>query len=88
MPKPKYTTITELAAAFKSGELDSSYHLVIDKGGCSLSLRQDGPPMEDCEEAEEAESRRYDHCQQLFKREYACPLEELFELIGIRAEWC
>lgn len=43
MPKPKYTTITELAAAFKSGELDSTYHLVIDKGGCSLSLRQDGP---------------------------------------------
>jgi hypothetical protein len=34
MSKPKYSTITELAAAFKSGELDSTYHLVIDKGGC------------------------------------------------------
>lgn len=77
---PKYTTLTELSAAFKSGELDPSYHLVIDKGGCSLRLRQDGPP--------EAESQRYEHCKQLFLREYDCPLEELFELAGIPAEWC
>lgn len=79
MPKPKYTTITELAAAFKSGELDSTYHLVIDKGGCSLSLRQDGP--------EEGENERYEHCRQLFKRAYGCPLEELFELVGIPSEY-
>lgn len=80
MKKPKYTTITELAAAFKSGELDSSYHLVIDKGGCSLMLRQDGPVK--------GENERYEHCQKLFKRAYEYPLEELFELIGIPAEWC
>jgi hypothetical protein len=85
---PKYTTLTELSAAFKSGELDSSYHLVIDKGGCSLRLRQDGPPMEESEDEEEAASQRYEACQRLFKREYECPLEELFELAGIPAEWC
>lgn len=80
---PKYTTITELAEAFKSGELDASYHLVIDKGGCSLRLRQDGPPMPDSEEA----SQRYEHCKQLFRREYECPLDELFRIAGIPAQW-
>jgi hypothetical protein len=78
--KPKYTTLTELAAAFKSGELDSSYTIVIDKGGCSLHLRQDGP--------EETELERSDHCQSLFNREYSDPLEELLGLAGIPAEWC
>lgn len=85
---PKYTTIKELSDAFKSGELDSSYSIIMDKGGNSLRLRQTGPAMPDGPEAEEAESQRYEHCKQLFKWEYGSPLEELFELVGIRAEWC
>lgn len=77
---PKYTTIKELSDAFKSGELDSSYSIIMDKGGNSLRLHQTGP--------EEGENERYEHCKKLFKWEYGSPLEELFELVGIRAEWC
>jgi len=78
--KAKYTTLAQLAAAFKSGELDHSYRLVVDKGGCSLHLRQEGP--------EETESDRYDHCEYLFRREYGDPMIELLALAGIPAEWC
>ncbi len=71
----KYTTLTEVAAAFKSGELDETYRIMIDKGGCQLSLDQDGP--------EETEDERYDHCQELFDREYEDCIEELMKLAGI-----
>lgn len=73
----KYTTIKELANAFKSGELDESYSLMVDKGGCyfHLTLHQDGD--------EEGEDERYEKCQELFKREYDEPLTELFEMVGI-----
>ena len=71
----KYTTITELSNAFKSGELDSSYSIMIDKGGCSLSLHQSGP--------EDEEDERYDKCHQMFKREYGPSTEELLKLAGI-----
>ena len=77
---PKYTTLTELAAAFKSGELDSSYRIRIDKGGNSLRLLQSGP--------EETEEERYDHCQELFDRPYGECVTELMQLAGIPAEWC
>lgn len=80
MKTPKYTTITELAAAFKSGELDSSYCVLMDKGGCEISLRQSG--------TEEGESERYDKCREIFQRPYGCPMEELMSLAGIKAEWC
>lgn len=76
----KYTTLRGLADAFRSGELDDSYRLIIDKGGCSLHLRQDGP--------EETEPQRFERCQELFKWEYGDPLTELFSLAGIPADGC
>jgi hypothetical protein len=80
MKKPKYTTITELATAFKCGELDSSYYVIMDKGGCEISLRQSGE--------EEGESERYDKCREIFQRSYGCPMQELMTLAGIKSEWC
>ncbi len=77
----EYTTLTELSAAFKSGELDSTYHLVIDKGGQSLSLRQDG--------TDEDEDERFEHCESLFcVPDYEGAFEELCALAGIPAERC
>ena len=78
--KAKYTTLKQLAAAFKSGELDNSYRLVLDKGGCQLHLTQLGP--------EEGADERYEKCQALFRREYGDPLQELLAMVGIPAEWC
>lgn len=82
----KYTTITELVAAFKSGELESKdYFLLIDKGGSCLSLRRysNGEEMSDEEIDREAE-----RCEALFKREYGNPVEELLTLAGINSERC
>lgn len=78
--KAKYATLKQLAAAFKSGELDDSYRLVMDKGGCALHLTQLGP--------EYGADERYDKCQALFHREYGDPLVELMAMAGIPAEWC
>lgn len=76
----KYTTLAELAAAFKSGELDDTYYLWMDKGGNALTLHQHGP--------EEGENERWEKCQKIFKWSYSEPLTELFEMAGIPAEWC
>ena len=76
--KPKYKTLAELSKAFQSGELDDSYYLMVDKGGSYLSLSQNGD--------EEGEDDRFEHCRELFDREYGCPVEELLELIGIPSE--
>lgn len=76
----KYTTLKELSEAFKSGELDESYLVFLDKGGNSISLHQTGP--------EEGENERYEHCRQLFKREYGEPMTELLEMVSIPCEWC
>jgi hypothetical protein len=74
------TTLKELVEAFKTGRLDKSYYIMIDKSGNSLTLCQLGP--------EETENERYEKCQRLFQwnREKCC-IDELFELVGIRAEW-
>ena len=77
---PKYKNLTELSAAFKSGELDETYMIIMDKGGNSLRLHQNGP--------EETEDERYEHCEKLFNRAFGCPLQELMKLAGIPAEWC
>jgi hypothetical protein len=82
----KYTTLTELAQAFKSGELDKSYYVRIDKGGNQLSLRQHGPTG--TADDDDTDDERYEHCEALFDREYGDPLEELFRLAGIPSEWC
>ena len=54
----KYTTLTELATAFRSGELDRNFSVEIDKGGAVLSLHQFGE--------EDTEDERYERCQQIF----------------------
>lgn len=76
----KYTTIKELSEAFKSGEIDESYTVIMDKGGNSLSLSQSGDV--------DGENERYEKCKAIFKWEYDSPLEELFEIAGIPCEWC
>ncbi len=87
----KYTTLTELAEAFKRGELDNGYRVVIDKGGCALSLSQfkdfgysDGTELD--EAAAERENEAHERCQEIFQREYGDPIEELFTLAGIPFE--
>jgi len=89
----KYTTLTELAEAFKHGELDESYKVVIDKGGNALSLSQfkDFGYSENNTEAEDdvahgAEDGSYEQFHEIFDREYECCLEELFKLVGIPCE--
>ncbi len=77
---PKYSTLQELKAAFDSGELDDSYYVMLDKGGSSISLRQDGP--------EETSDERWDRCHELFKWEYDNPIPTLLKMVGIRSEWC
>ncbi len=71
----KYTTLIEISNAFKSGELDDSYVIVIDKDGHSLRLMQFGPA--------EMEDAQYENCKKLFKWEYGSPLDELFQIAGI-----
>jgi hypothetical protein len=74
---PKYTTLKDLADAFKSGELDDSYSLLIDKGGVYLGLRQYDEKEQDSVEPEG-----------LFEWKVGeSPLDELFELAGIPARW-
>ena len=79
MKTPKYTTLTELSAAFKSGELDDTYSIQIDKGGSCLSLGQVVPEDETDDEIDE----RYERCCRLFSRAYGDPTEELLALAGI-----
>ena len=69
-----------MAEAFKSGELDDSYFLIIDKGGCSLTLYQTGP--------EEGVDERYDRCQEIFEWEFDNPVGDLLQMAGIPSEWC
>lgn len=80
----KYTTLTQLAEAFKSGELDKrEYFLLIDKGGNSLYLRRYSGELTDDEIDKE-----HERCEQLFRREYGNPVQELLTLAGINSEHC
>ena len=80
----KYTTLTELAAAFQSGELDRrDYFLMLDKGGNSMSLRR-----YTCGLSNEEIDASIEECDKIFKRAYDCPVEELCKLAGINSEWC
>ena len=88
---PKYTTLTELSAAFRSGELDASYYVQVSSNGCSLTLKQRGPSDVAgtyCLTDTDAEDARAEHCWTLFQREFESPLDELLNLVGIPAEWC
>lgn len=79
----KYTTLKELAAAFKSGEIDrGDYFLRIDKGGAQLRLRTYTADLTE----EEVDSRN-EHCEELFQRPYECPVQELLRIAGIPSEY-
>lgn len=78
----KYTTLKQLAEAFKSGELDrKDYFLCIDKGGNELTLHHYGAGLTD-----EQVDAKYEECQKIFKRRYGCPVQELLSMVGINAE--
>lgn len=78
---PKYNSYAELIAAFKSGELDQHYYLVLDKCAQENVLSYHNPALSD----EENEARREDAGARF---DGDRPIEELFEAAGIRAEWC
>lgn len=78
---PKYKTYGELAAAFKSGELDQYYYLMLDKGGTENSLNYYNPELSDAAlEAKQAE------CSELFNCDN--DMEQVFKSLGIPCEWC
>lgn len=78
-PQCKYRTYTELAEAFKSGELDrEKYVLVMDNDSCRLSYR--GGDMD--------EDERYAHEESLFRGGGYGDIVEVCEAAGIPAEWC
>lgn len=85
MPKttPKYKDYAELAAAFKSGELDKHYYIMLDKGGADASLNYYNDKASDGEN-----ERKQDECSALFDPEYSDHIFDLYKALGIRAEWC
>lgn len=85
MPKttPKYKDYAELAAAFKSGELDEHYYIMLDKGGADASLCYHNP-----EKSERENDQINDHLTDLFDPEYSDHIFDLYKALGIRAEWC
>lgn len=80
---PKYKSYTELAAAFKSGELSSHYYIMLDKGGMDASLNYYNK-----DESDEVNEAKQEACRDLFKPEYCDHIFDLYAALGIRAEWC
>lgn len=79
MPKkPKYADYAELSAAFKSGELEPGYHIMIDKGGTSCSLRFYRADFTD-----EENDKRSDAISELFDECAHETPEALFEALCI-----
>ena len=75
----KYKTYTELANAFKSGELDpSKYFLLLDNDDCHLHYM--GDDMD--------EDAAHEHCRNLFRGNGYGDLKELCDAAGIPAQWC
>lgn len=75
----KYKSYKELAAAFKSGELDpKKYVLVMDNDCCSLDYRGD----------DMNEDEAYKHAQSLFQGNGYSDIAEVCIAAGIPAEWC
>ena len=78
----KYRNYSELAEAFKSGELDVNYRIVLDKGGNDASLNYYNPKLSEREnELKQAE------CINLFDPTYREHLDDLFVALGIPMEW-
>ncbi len=78
---PVYQSYAELSAAFKSGELDKHYYLMLDKGGTENSLCYHNPELSD-----EENDRKQDECSAMFPGEHE--IESAFEALGIPAQWC
>ncbi len=76
----KYNSYSELAAAFKSGELDSSYVLVLDKG-CTWNTLCRNP---DESLSDEENDKRQDEAMALFDGRRSPT--ELFSALGIPTE--
>ena len=82
--KPKYTTIAQLAEAFKSGELDKDKHyLMLDKGGMDVSLSVVNEWGDD-----DKYERESDKVGALCEIEYGEPIEQALTALGIPWEWC
>jgi hypothetical protein len=77
----KYKNYTELATAFKSGELPKGYYLLLDKGGNENRLT-----FYDCELSDEENERRQGACNEIFEPPYG--VEAIFDALGIPYEWC
>lgn len=81
--KKVYKTYTELAAAFKSGELDpAKYYLMLDKGARENSLSR----HYDDSLSEEENERLMDEASAMWPNDPE--IEELFKIAGIPCEWC
>lgn len=78
---PVYKTYAELAAAFKSGELNEHYYLMLDKGGSENSLN-----YYDKDASDEENERKQEECGEMFPGDH--PIEEIFEAAGIPVQWC
>jgi hypothetical protein len=81
MKKRKYNSYAELAAAFKSGELDEHYYLMLDKGAQENCLCYSNPALSDEENA-----KKSDEASAMWPGDP--PIEGIFEAAGIRVEWC
>lgn len=77
----KYNNYAELASAFKSGELDEHYYLMLDKGGTENCLNYFNPDLTD-----EENEKRQEECDRLFHA--TDDPKEMFESMGIRCKWC
>jgi hypothetical protein len=82
----KYATYTELAEAFRSGELSKDdWILVLDNDSCHLDWRGACPPgvSED-----EYRDKKYEEGRGLFQGNGYQDLEDAVTAAGIPCEWC
>jgi hypothetical protein len=78
----KYKNLTELAAAFKTGELKKNLYMLQLDNDCS-SLRYIGPIA-----SEEDLDEKNDECDDWFRGNGYADLKEACEIAGIPCEWC
>lgn len=83
MANAKYKNYAELAAAFKSGELDKHHFIELDKGGMQADLRYWNPAL-----SEELNEKRNQEVKKLFKPKYADHIDDLYVALGIPMQWC
>jgi 23S rRNA-/tRNA-specific pseudouridylate synthase len=81
MKTKSYKTYAALSAAFKSGELDKHYYLMLDKGAQENCLCYHNPDLTD-----EENDLKQEQASAMWPQDP--PIEGLFEAAGIRCEWC